>query len=172
MAQYNTDNGAQLSEIRWGDSKQLDLAIPALSTAQAVTPFFQLADVRVPHAAAGTVLVGLEWLNFAAGIVPEVLMRDSFVRVGVGSTEWATSRGVGVPAGGFLPIADLIIPEIPSTRMSLSGRLRVQLPVSGAARTYTARIVLLAAPYGRLRGVDYEDLDSFEDEGRIVRAVR
>ncbi len=172
MAQFNTENGAQLSEIRWGDSKQLQLNIPALSTSVAATPFIQLADIRVPHAAAWTVLIGIEWLNFSLGIAPEILMLDSFLRVGVGSTEWATSRGVGVAAGGFLPIADLIVPEIPSTRMNLSGRIRVQLPVSAGARTYEARIVLLAAPYGRLRGVDYEDPAEFEDEPkRIIRGI-
>lgn len=154
MGQFDSSTGTQIQEVRWGDSANVALEIPAASTAVAATPFIQLADIRVPHAAVWCAQIALEWLNFGDGIVPEQLMLDSFLRVGVGSVEWATFRQVTVFAGGFLPIEDTIISNIPATRMSLSGRVRVQLPVSAPARTYQVRFLLMAAPYGWLRGVD------------------
>ena len=141
-------------EVRWGDSRNQALQIPAASIVPVTARLVQLVDVRGHTARVWGVQFAIEWVNPADGLPPsapagpDTLEADFILQTGVGSAKISTFRSLSIAANNPIPVMDLIIAAVPAATLVVEARLTCT-PSLGLARQYRGRVLAMVSPVFR-----------------------
>lgn len=134
--------------IRWGDSRQQDIIIPAASILPVLDNFVQVVDIRESSRPRTWCLsLALTWLNPGAGTAPEQLGATFIIEFGVGSAKQTMFQNLLVNTA--LTTTNVIVPALPADSIVIAVQTGIPLPVAGAARTYLALASAMVAPIMR-----------------------
>lgn len=138
--------------VRWGASRELELAIPLNSVAQRVGPWVQLTHARVTRPTSWVMFAHMQWINQSAALA-DTLRADFQFRLGVGAVQVPYNREISVAYNALHDSGESNYVGHPAQSMDCYARLRVAATVAGAARVYRASCAGLSAPQFSLVGL-------------------
>ena len=142
---------ASTETVRWGDARSVSISVPAASTAQVVTPYVQITSASVSKPTSWVMFGSLHWLE--RPVTADTLLVDFRFQLGCGSASVPLYRALSVTYNALFDSAESNYIAYPAQTVDTYARLRVQTPVSTAARTYNAVLTALTAPQFYLVGL-------------------